>query len=169
MRSFFTKGRRELIAKTFATLVQIAVGGAIAGNLLSRLTVAIKVGAGVAVIVAAGFAAYGWVRAGSATSPVRVDILATNQVRARVRRCGRPGCACASNPQARHPGQYLSVYVEGRTQVVHLRPADAPRVREAIAGYEELWATLTALTAVEVADLRRAARERQRGRRRRRA
>ena len=88
---------------------------------------------------------------------------------ARVCRCGRPGCACASNPQARHPGQYLSVYVEGRTQVVHLRPADAPRVREAIAGYEELWATLTALTAVEVADLRRAARERQRGRRRRRA
>ena len=87
---------------------------------------------------------------------------------ARVRRCGRPGCACATDPQARHPGQYLSVSVEGRTQAVHLRPADAPVVREAIAGYEALWATVTALTAVEVADLRRAARERQRGRRRRR-
>ena len=51
MVSFFTKGRRDLIAKTFVTLVQIAVGGAIAGNLLSRLTVAAKVGAGVAILL----------------------------------------------------------------------------------------------------------------------
>ena len=72
----------------------------------------------------------------------------------RVRRCGRPGCACASDPGARHPGQYLSVSLHGRTQVVHLRPADAAAVREAIAGYERLWATLTALTAFEVQSLR---------------
>lgn len=88
---------------------------------------------------------------------------------ARVRRCGRPRCACADDPTARHPGQYLSVHLEGRTQVVHLRPADVGAVREAIAGYEELWATVNALTALEITDLRRAARQRQRGRRRRRA
>jgi len=87
---------------------------------------------------------------------------------ARVRRCGRPRCACADDPQAQHPGQYLSVHLAGRTQVVHLRPADEPAVRQAIAGYEELWATVNALTALEVAALRRAAQERRRGRRRRR-
>jgi hypothetical protein len=86
---------------------------------------------------------------------------------ARVRRCGRPRCACADDPKARHPGRYLSVHLEGRTQVVHLRPADEAAVREAIAGYEELWATVNALTALEVGALRRAARERQRGRRHR--
>jgi hypothetical protein len=85
----------------------------------------------------------------------------------RVRRCGKPRCACADDPAARHPGLYLSVHVDGRTQVVHLRPADVPAVREAIAGYEALWGTVTALTAVEVASLRRAAQERRRGRRRR--
>jgi hypothetical protein len=85
----------------------------------------------------------------------------------RVRRCGKPRCACADDAAARHPGVYLSVHLEGRTQVVHLRPADVPAVREAIAGYEALWATVTALTAVEVGSLRRAAQERRRGRRRR--
>jgi hypothetical protein len=84
----------------------------------------------------------------------------------RVRRCGKPRCACADDPDARHPGQYLSVHLDGRTQVVHLRPGDVPAVREAIAGYEALWAAVTALTAVEVASLRRAAQERRRGRRR---
>ena len=88
---------------------------------------------------------------------------------ARVRRCGRRQCACADDPTARHPGQYLSVHLAGRTQVVHLRPADVAAVREAIAGYEALWATVNALTALEVTDLRRAARERQRGCRRRRS
>jgi hypothetical protein len=71
----------------------------------------------------------------------------------RVRRCGKPRCVCADDPAARHPGLYLSVHLDGRTQVVHLRPADVPAVREAIAGYEALWATVTALTAVEVAEL----------------
>lgn len=85
----------------------------------------------------------------------------------RVRRCGKPRCACADDPAARHPGRYLSVHVDGRTEVVHLRPADVPAVREAIAGYEALWATVTTLTAIELARLRRAAQERRRGRRRR--
>jgi hypothetical protein len=85
----------------------------------------------------------------------------------RVRVCGKPRCACADDPGARHPGRYLSVHLDGRTQVVHLRPADVPAVQEAIAGYEALWATVTALTALEVARLRQAAQERRRGRRRR--
>jgi hypothetical protein len=43
MKEYFTKGRRDLIARTFSTLVQIAVGGAIAGNIFTKLTTAVKV------------------------------------------------------------------------------------------------------------------------------
>jgi hypothetical protein len=43
------------------------------------------------------------------------------------------------------------------------------RVRPAVEAYERLWAIINGLTACEVADLRREARERSRGRRRRRA
>ena len=51
MKNFFTKGRRDLIAKTFSTLVQIAVGGAIAGNILMKLTTTAKAVAALAVSV----------------------------------------------------------------------------------------------------------------------
>jgi hypothetical protein len=50
---------------------------------------------------------------------------------------------------------------------VHLRPADEERVRRAIEAYDRLWGIINALTACEVADLRREASERARGRRRR--
>ncbi len=43
MSGFFTKGRRELISKTFATLVQIAIGAMFASNILMRLTTTVKV------------------------------------------------------------------------------------------------------------------------------
>lgn len=86
----------------------------------------------------------------------------------RVRRCGRSECACAHERKARHPGKYLSVHLEGRTHVVHVRPQDEQGVRQAIDAYGEMWATITTLTALEVADLRRAARERRRARRGRR-
>jgi len=43
--------------------------------------------------------------------------------RRRLRKCGRAGCACASDPAAR-PGKYLSVHLDGRTQTLHLRPED---------------------------------------------
>lgn len=85
----------------------------------------------------------------------------------RRRRCGRPSCACARDPKARHASQFLTVFLEGRTRGFHLRVEDAPQVEAAVAAYERLWEVINALTACEVADLRRQVRERQRGRRRR--
>jgi hypothetical protein len=86
----------------------------------------------------------------------------------RARRCGRADCACAKDPKARHCGKYLSVHLDGRTVAIHLRPEDEERVRRAVDAYHRLWAIINGLTSCEVADLRREARERSRGRRRRR-
>lgn len=86
----------------------------------------------------------------------------------RLRRCGRPNCACAKDPAARHGGQYLAVHLDGRAQGVYLRPEDEQRVRQAIAAYQRLWEIINGLTVCELGDLRRQARERRRSRRRRR-
>lgn len=87
----------------------------------------------------------------------------------RVRRCGRANCACARDPQKRHGGKFLTVQLEGRTQALHVRPEDEPRIRAAIGAYSRLWTLINELTACELSDLRREARERRRARRRRRA
>ena len=87
----------------------------------------------------------------------------------RLRRCGRSNCACARDPDARHGGTFLTVHLQGGTQAVHLRPDDQPAVRAAVAAYQKLWTLIDALTACELADLRRQAGERRRARRRRRA
>jgi hypothetical protein len=86
----------------------------------------------------------------------------------RLRRCGREGCACARDPQARHPERYVSIKVKGRTVALHLRLEDEPRVRRALKAYQRLWKLIEELTECEVADLRREARERARSRKRRR-
>ena len=86
----------------------------------------------------------------------------------RRRRCGRANCACAADSGARHPEKYLSVNLQGRTVALSLRPEDEPRVQGAIDAYQRLWTIINELTSCEVADLRREARERVRGRRRRR-
>lgn len=85
----------------------------------------------------------------------------------RTRRCGKSNCACATDAKARHGGLYLSVHLDGRTQAVPLRAADVDRVRDAVERYQRLWQTLTKLTECELADLRRASRERRRGKARR--
>ena len=82
----------------------------------------------------------------------------------RLRRCGKKNCACATDPDARHGGLYLSVHLDGATTAVPLREADVARVRDAVERYQRLWATLTELTACEIAEMRRAAGERRRGR-----
>lgn len=87
----------------------------------------------------------------------------------RLRRCGRSNCACASNPDARHGGTFLTVSLQGKTQAVHVRAEDEAAIRAAVAAYQRLWTLIDALTACELADLRRRARERQRAQRRRRA
>ncbi|MGH7322708.1 MAG: DUF6788 family protein [Candidatus Rokuibacteriota bacterium] len=86
----------------------------------------------------------------------------------RRRRCGRRSCACATDPEALHTGQFLTVFLDGRTRGFHLRTEDEARARRAIAVYARLWALINALTACEVAELRRQVRERQRARTRRR-
>ena len=85
----------------------------------------------------------------------------------RRRRCGRPSCACATDPKARHPGLFLTVFLAGRTRGFHLRAEDEARVQQAIATYQRLWKVINELTACEVADLRRGVRERRRARPRR--
>jgi hypothetical protein len=86
----------------------------------------------------------------------------------RWRTCGKPNCACASDRDARHGGKVLTVFLNGRTQSLALREADEARVRGAIEAYERAWRIISALTACELADLRRQARERRRASRRQR-
>jgi hypothetical protein len=86
----------------------------------------------------------------------------------RVRKCGRPNCACARDPRARHRGKYLSVHLGGCTRALALREEDLERVDRAIAAYKRLWAIIDGLTECELSDLRREARERLRARARRR-
>ena len=85
----------------------------------------------------------------------------------RVRRCGRANCVCARDPDARHRGTFLTVHLQGATQAVHVRPDDEVAVRAAVAAYQRLWTVIDGLTACELADLRRQARERRRARQRR--
>ena len=83
----------------------------------------------------------------------------------RLRRCGRANCACATDPARQHGGLFLTVQLDGRTQALHVRPEDEPRVRGAIEAYTQLWDLINGLTTCELADLRREARERRRARR----
>lgn len=87
----------------------------------------------------------------------------------RLRRCGRPNCACAQDPRRRHGGKFLTVQLGGRTRALHVRPEDEAKVRAAIGAYARLWDLINELTACELSDLRREARERRRARRRRRS
>jgi len=82
----------------------------------------------------------------------------------RRRRCGRPRCACARDPAARHASRFLTVFLEGRTRGFHLRPEDEAPVQRAVAAYERLWRLVNDLTGCEVAELRRRVRERRRAR-----
>ena len=80
----------------------------------------------------------------------------------RRRKCGKPNCACATDPAARHGGKVLTVSLDGRTQTIPLRQEDEARVRKAIDAYEAAWRVINGLTACELSDLRRQARERRR-------
>ena len=86
----------------------------------------------------------------------------------RLRRCGRPNCACARDPRKRHGGKFLTVQLSGHTHALHVRPEDEPKVRSAIEAYVKLWEIINALTECELSELRRETRERQRSRRRKR-
>ena len=87
----------------------------------------------------------------------------------RLRRCGRPNCACAHDRRRRHGGKFLTVQLGGRTHALHVRPEDEAKVRAAIGAYTRLWDLINELTLCELSDLKREARERRRARRRRRS
>ena len=89
--------------------------------------------------------------------------LMRGSVYVRRRRCGRPRCACARDPAARHASRFLTVSLEGRTRGFHLRPEDEAEVRRAVAAYEQLWRLVNDLTGCAVAELRRRVRQRRRG------
>jgi hypothetical protein len=86
----------------------------------------------------------------------------------RLRTCGKPSCACAKDPNARHRGKVLTVSLNGRSQTLALRQQDEEHVRSAIDAYERAWRIINELTACELADLRRQSRERRRAAKRRR-
>ena len=84
----------------------------------------------------------------------------------RQRKCGKPYCACASDPNRRHPGLVLWVKVKGRAHCIHVRPGDVDAIRQRLDAYEQLWKVVEELTACEVDELRANARGRRRSRRR---
>ena len=85
----------------------------------------------------------------------------------RRRKCGKPNCACATDTTARHGGKVLTIFLDGRVQTVPLRAEDESHIGKAIEAYEAAWRVINGLTACELADLRRQARERRRSARRR--
>lgn len=82
----------------------------------------------------------------------------------RRKRCGKPSCACATDPERWHPDAYLSVKVDGRQYALHLRPEQLQSIQQRLDAYHQLWALVEELTACEVAELRRVARERRKQR-----
>jgi hypothetical protein len=78
------------------------------------------------------------------------------------RKCGKSYCACANDPARRHPSTYVAVRLGGKVRNLYVRPEDKPGIERALAAYAELDAAVKELTAVEVAEMKRAVRERRR-------
>ncbi len=68
----------------------------------------------------------------------------------RGRKCGRASCACAQGGP-KHPTRQLTVTLGGTTRSRYLRLEEWAQVRALIATYEELWALVNELTAVNLA------------------
>lgn len=79
------------------------------------------------------------------------------------RRCGKPGCHCATG--APHETPALSYSVHGRTRMLTLRPEEVPAVSAAVARYRGAVNTLEAEARAELeALLERVQARRSRGR-----
>jgi len=68
----------------------------------------------------------------------------------RGRKCGRASCACAQGGP-KHPTRQLTVTLGGMTRSRYIRLEEWAQVQALIATYEELWAIVNALTAVNLA------------------
>ncbi len=64
-------------------------------------------------------------------------------------KCGRPGCGCAGGGP-KHLTRQLTVTLQGRTHTRYVRVDDVEQVQAQIAAYDELWAIVEALTAVNL-------------------
>src|SRR5512137_939751 len=74
----------------------------------------------------------------------------------RGRKCGRASCTCAQGGP-KHPTRQFTVTLEGATRSRYIRLEEVAPVRALLAAYEELWALVNALTAVNLALLHSAA------------
>ncbi len=79
----------------------------------------------------------------------------------RVRKCGQPSCACATDPKRRHPGLFFTVNLDSKQQSIHVRPEDANKIRAAIEAYHRLWDVVNELTICEIEKLHGAVRNRR--------
>jgi hypothetical protein len=68
----------------------------------------------------------------------------------RLRKCGRASCACAQGG-LKHTTRQLTVTLRGATHTRYVRLEEVPQVQALIATYEELWALVNELTAVNLA------------------
>jgi len=68
----------------------------------------------------------------------------------RGRKCGRASCTCAQGGP-KHPTRQLTVTLDGATRSRYVRLEEMAPVRALLATYEELWAIVNALTAVNLA------------------
>ncbi len=68
----------------------------------------------------------------------------------RLRKCGRASCACAQGGP-RHTTRQLTVTLGGATRSRYVRLEEMARVQALLATYEELWAIVNELTAVNLA------------------
>ena len=68
----------------------------------------------------------------------------------RQRKCGRASCACATGGP-KHPGRQLTVTLRGATHTRYVRREEDAELQALIATYEELWAIVNDLTAVNLA------------------
>jgi Family of unknown function (DUF6788) len=68
----------------------------------------------------------------------------------RGRKCGRASCACAQGGP-KHPTRQLTVTLGGMTRSRYIRLEEWAQVQALIATYEELWAIVNELTAVNLA------------------
>jgi hypothetical protein len=68
----------------------------------------------------------------------------------RLRKCGRASCACAQGGP-KHPTRQLTVTLRGATHSRYVRLEEVAHLQALIATYEELWAIVNALTAVNLA------------------
>lgn len=68
----------------------------------------------------------------------------------RLRKCGRAGCACATGGP-KHPGRQFTLTLRGATHTRYVRHEEVAALQQLLATYEELWAIVDDLTAVNLA------------------